>query len=124
MMSYLDLQQKATRVFIDSDPTLLTFSRLAMVDDGVGGKKQADVPATFNETVALISQSDKVPVASQIEGLLTTVEYILLAEVGTQIKVGDTFLYKGVGFKVDHRHFGPAYEEKFDVVKITGGEPV
>lgn len=120
----LGLLKRGTVAFIKEDPTALLFSRPAITPDGLGGYLQGDEDATFTETVRLIPQSDKVPVADKTEGQLTVVEYILLAESSTKVKVHDEFTFKGIGFKVLHKHLAPEYEAKFDIVKTKGGEPV
>jgi hypothetical protein len=112
---------RMTQAFIAADATdIVIRPRTSRVSDGAGGWVNVPGSPLAPISVRLIPQTDRVPVATAVEGRRANPEMVLMAHPDADIQRYDTFDWGGKTWKVDFIHDKPEYELKADLVVDNG----
>lgn len=120
----LSSQIAQTSAFIDADPSSVVLRGITSTPDGKGGLKRTWPLSGYRDaqTLRLIprsSQNDVVKEVMTAEGVIATVEFVLLGLPSSTIVQHDRFSWNGELWEVAQIHRSASqYETKGDVVKV------
>ncbi len=113
----LQLHKDVTRAFILADAESIVLRRQEKNSDGAGGFILSPEFSLEPQTFRMIPQNDRKPEIADSNGRMAVPEFILLGEVGCDLRRYDRFTWKGDEWEIAEVHHKPDYEVKGDVIR-------